>query len=305
MDYSELLDATIDHLEERHARGQRFVEVSAESLAALEQPLPSAQSISRPAAAPSQNRQPGRPTSDQPVQEQVPAQRQAPRTERPRELIGQDRSRPLSRDDKDSVMADLCDRAMQCVKCGHLVKSRKNVVFGVGDIHSELMFVGEAPGMDEDRKGEPFVGKAGQLLSKIIQTMGLERDAIYICNVVKCRPDTPGQRHGNRKPTPTEMMTCLPYLQAQIEIIRPKVIVCLGGTAVEGLFGKAQMGIMRLRGTWMTFREIPVMPTYHPAYLLRNQAITEKRKLWEDMLQVLERLEHPISDKQRGYFLNG
>jgi len=164
------------------------------------------------------------------------------------------------------------------------------------------MFVGEAPGADEDEQGEPFVGKAGQLLTKIIQAMGLQREEVYIANILKCRPDTPGQTAGNRKPTAEEMATCLPYLQEQIDLIRPRVIVALGATAVEGLLGKT-VGITKLRGHWQTYRGIPLMPTYHPAYLLRNQALSEKRKVWEDMLQVMEKLGMPISPKQRNYFL--
>ena len=199
-------------------------------------------------------------------------------------------------------MQALRARALGCRKCEHLARSRKQVVFGVGDIHSPLMFVGEAPGADEDARGEPFVGAAGQLLTKIIQTMGLSRGSVYIANILKCRPDTPGQSSGNRKPTPAEMVTCLPYLVEQIEIIQPKVLVALGATAVEGLLGKTD-GITRLRGHWRAFRGTPLMPTYHPAYLLRNQALSEKRKVWEDMLQVLERLGMPITEKQRGYFL--
>lgn len=208
----------------------------------------------------------------------------------------------MSPAEKESAMASLRQRALACRKCAHLADSRRNVVFGVGDIHSPLMFVGEAPGADEDVQGEPFVGKAGQLLTRIIQTMGLDRDRVYIANILKCRPDTPDQSSGNRKPTPSEMATCLPYLLEQIDIIQPKVIVALGATAVEGLFGKTE-GITRARGKWLSFRDTPVMPTYHPAYLLRNQAITEKRKVWEDMLAVMERLGLPISEKQRGYFL--
>ncbi|HLP78496.1 MAG TPA: uracil-DNA glycosylase, partial [Candidatus Paceibacterota bacterium] len=164
------------------------------------------------------------------------------------------------------------------------------------------MFVGEAPGMDEDEQGEPFVGKAGQLLTKIIQATGLTRDAVYIANILKCRPDTPGQSAGNRKPTSEEMQTCIPFLHEQIDLIRPKVLVALGATAVEGLLGKTA-GITRLRGNWQTYRGIPLMPTYHPAYLLRNQAMSEKRRVWEDMLQVMEKLALPISEKQRNYFL--
>jgi DNA polymerase len=199
-------------------------------------------------------------------------------------------------------MEDLRQRAAACLKCPHLVKTRKNVVFGVGNIHAQLMFVGEAPGADEDAQGEPFVGAAGQLLTRIIKTMGLSRETVYIANILKCRPDTPGQSSGNRKPTGDEMKTCLPYLLAQIDLIRPKVLVALGATAIEGLLG-AVGGIGKVRGKFQTFRAIPLMPTFHPAYLLRNQALTEKRKVWEDMLQVMEKLQMPISEKQQGYFL--
>jgi DNA polymerase len=199
-------------------------------------------------------------------------------------------------------MEDLRQRAAACLKCPHLVKTRKNVVFGVGNIHAQLMFVGEAPGADEDAQGEPFVGAAGQLLTRIIKTMGLSRETVYIANILKCRPDTPGQSSGNRKPTGDEMKTCLPYLLAQIDLIRPKVLVALGATAIEGLLG-AVGGIGKVRGKFQTFRAIPLMPTFHPAYLLRNQALTEKRKVWEDMLQVMEKLQMPVSEKQSGYFL--
>jgi len=211
-------------------------------------------------------------------------------------------STPLSPEAKAAAFADLRQRALACVKCPHLASSRKNVAFGVGSIDAELMFVGEAPGADEDEQGEPFVGKAGQLLTKIIQTMGLTREGVYIGNILKCRPDTPGQSAGNRKPTAEEMQTCMPFLHEQIDLIRPRVIVALGATAVEGLLGKT-VGITRLRGNWRTYRGTPLMPTYHPAYLLRNQALAEKRKVWEDMLQVMEKLGMPISAKQRNYFL--
>jgi DNA polymerase len=198
-------------------------------------------------------------------------------------------------------MTELRGRVLACQKCPHLVRSRKSVVFGVGDIHAALMFVGEAPGADEDVQGDPFVGAAGQLLTRIIKAMGFSRETVYIANILKCRPDTPGQSYGNRKPTPDEMNTCLPYLLEQIRLIQPKVIVALGATAMEGLFGKA-VSISRLRGHWQDFKATPVMPTYHPSYLLRNQAPAVKREVWEDMLQVLERLGAPISEKQRAYF---
>jgi len=193
--------------------------------------------------------------------------------------------------------------ALACVECPHLVRSRTQVVFGVGNPHAELMFVGEAPGADEDEQGEPFVGKAGQLLTKIIQTMGYSRDTVYIGNVLKCRLDMPAGSTGNRKPKSEEMATCLPWLEKQIDLIRPKVLVALGATAVEGLLGETRP-MNQLRGRWLDYHGVPVMATYHPAYLLRNQSLGEKRKVWEDMLLVLEKLGASITEKQRGFFLS-
>jgi len=201
-----------------------------------------------------------------------------------------------------NTLAELRDQALTCTRCPHLVTSRKQVVFGVGSETADLMFVGEAPGADEDAQGEPFVGKAGQLLTKIIQTMGLSRDEVYIANILKCRPDTP-QRSGNRPPTAEEMTTCSPWLHRQIDLINPKLIVALGKTAVEGLL-EQQVAITRFRGTWQTYRGISLMPTFHPAYLLHQQSLASKRKVWEDMLAVMEKLSMPISDKQRGFFLS-
>jgi DNA polymerase len=191
--------------------------------------------------------------------------------------------------------------ALACTKCPHLVASRKGVVFGVGNPKADVIFVGEAPGADEDEQGEPFVGRAGQLLTKIILAMGTTREEIFIANVLKCRPDMPAGVSGNRKPKPSEMETCLPWLRRQIEIIQPKCMVALGATALEGLLGVNEP-IGKLRGHWLEFQNIPVMVTYHPAYLLRNQSISEKRKVWEDMLLVMERLGRPISEKQRRFF---
>jgi len=202
---------------------------------------------------------------------------------------------------RTALLAAIQARVAVCTKCPHLARSRTQTVFGVGNPDAELMFVGEAPGADEDARGEPFVGRAGQLLTKIIETMGFKRSDVYIANILKCRPDMPRGSSGNRPPTPEEMQTCLPYLAEQIAIIRPKVMVALGKTAVEGLLGTC--GPMReMRGRWHSHQETPLMVTYHPSYLLRNQAPSEKRKVWEDMLQVLERLDRPISEKQRNYF---
>jgi uracil-DNA glycosylase family 4 len=202
---------------------------------------------------------------------------------------------------KKWTFESLREAVLACEKCPHLVRSRTQVVFGVGNPEAELMFVGEAPGADEDEQGEPFVGRAGQLLTKMIQAMGFERSDIFIANVLKCRPDMPDGESGNRKPKPAEMGTCLPWLREQIDLIQPRAIVALGATAVEGLLGDTSP-MRDLRGRWLEFQGIPVMVTYHPAYLLRNQTITEKRKVWEDMLLVLEKLEKKISAKQRAFF---
>jgi uracil-DNA glycosylase family 4 len=199
-------------------------------------------------------------------------------------------------------LAPIRERVSVCTKCPHLASSRTQTVFGVGNPDADIMFIGEAPGADEDAQGEPFVGRAGQLLTKIIETMGFARGDVYIANILKCRPDMPKGSFGNRPPTPVEMQTCRPYLIEQIEIVQPKVLVALGATAVEGLLDTR--GTMRdLRGRWHSYQETPLMITYHPAYLLRNQSPSEKRKVWEDMLLVLERLERPITEKQRNYFL--
>jgi len=286
--YEQLLDATIQHLEDLKSRGVRHVAVLPETLRALAQPI----SVPAPPAKLSSQSSISAPVAEQETLLTLPGER--PPTQSP----------PLDPQAKAAAFAALRERALACVKCPHLASSRKNVVFGVGSIDAQLMFIGEAPGADEDEQGEPFVGKAGQLLTKIIQATGLQRADVYIGNILKCRPDTPGQSSGNRKPTTDEMATCIPYLHEQIDLIRPKVIVALGATAVEGLLGKT-IGITKLRGTWKTYRGIPLMPTYHPAYLLRNQAMSEKRKVWEDMLQVMEKLGMPISEKQRRFFLKG
>ncbi len=205
--------------------------------------------------------------------------------------------------DKVAVLAALRVEAAQCLKCEQLAQSRFSVVFGEGNPEAELMLVGEAPGEDEDMKGLPFVGAAGELLSKMLETMGLSREQVYIANVLKCRPDVPAGVPGNRKPTLEEMDRCLPFLRKQIGVIRPRVMVALGATAMQGLFGRTEP-MARLRAQWHDFHGIPVMATYHPSYLLRNQALAEKRKVWEDLLQVMERLELPISARQRGFFLS-
>jgi len=167
---------------------------------------------------------------------------------------------------------------LECRRCP-LAETRHSVVFGEGDPRAKLMFIGEGPGYDEDMQGRPFVGKAGQLLDKMIVAMQFRREEVYIGNVVKCRPP------GNRVPSPDEAAACIGYLKRQIELIHPEVIVLLGATAVNFLLGKRE-GITRLRGKWLGYDGIPVMPTFHPAYLLRQESA--KREAWADLRQVMK-----------------
>ena len=161
----------------------------------------------------------------------------------------------------------------ECTRC-KLHRGRKNIVFGVGDPKAWLVFVGEAPGADEDDQGEPFVGRAGQLLTRIIEAMKLTRDQVYICNIIKCRPP------GNRNPEPDEIASCEPFLIGQLQAIKPKLICALGNFATQILL-RTKEPISKLRGRFHSYQGIPVLPTFHPAYLLRNPY--EKKTVWEDM----------------------
>ena len=172
--------------------------------------------------------------------------------------------------DLPSIRADLGD----CTRCKLHTLGRRQIVFGVGNPHADLMFVGEAPGRDEDAQGIPFVGRAGQLLTKMIEAIGLTRDEVYIANVIKCRPP------GNRNPEPDEVGACEPFLFRQVETIHPKVIVALGAFAAQTLL-KTQESISRLRGRIYTYSSAQVIPTFHPAYLLRSP--DRKRDAWEDL----------------------
>lgn len=181
---------------------------------------------------------------------------------------------------KDSFFISLQERILHCQKCP-LGCLRKNAVPGEGNFHAELMFVGEAPGHDEDFQGRPFVGKAGQLLTKIIVAAKFERDEVYITNVVKCRPPE------NRAPQKEEIEKCAPYLLEQIDLIKPKVIVSLGKTATE-FFAPGKLSMTAMRGKFCEFKNTKVMPTFHPSYLIRNEGDKEiKKMVWEDMKKVM------------------
>ncbi len=182
---------------------------------------------------------------------------------------------------KEELLA-LRQKALQCTLCQELASTRKSVVFGAGSIKAKLMFVGEAPGRDEDEQGLPFVGRAGQLLTKIIESIGLTRQQVFIANVLKCRPPQ------NRPPLPDEILNCQPFLMGQIELIQPRVICALGAFAAKTLL-KSELTISQLRGRFYDLKGTKVLCTFHPAYLLRNPA--EKRKVWEDMKMIKKELE--------------
>jgi uracil-DNA glycosylase family 4 len=183
------------------------------------------------------------------------------------------------------IQADLGD----CTRC-KLCKGRKNIVFGVGNPSARLVFVGEGPGADEDVQGEPFVGKAGQLLTKMIEAMGLQRSDVYICNVVKCRPPN------NRDPEPDEVAACEPFLVRQLDAIKPEIVVTLGKYAAHTLL-RETTPITKMRGKWKSYHGIALMPTFHPAYLLRNPA--EKRAAWADLQEVMKALGMTAPAKDR------
>lgn len=189
--------------------------------------------------------------------------------------------------------------------CLEHLNAGKQLVLGVGSLDAEIFFCGEAPGEDEEEQGEPFVGKAGQLLTKIIQAMGLSRQSVYIGNIMNWRPEH-DKPYGNRAPVEAEIRYCLPHLLAQLEIVRPKVIVALGLTAANGLLGHdPERRLGGVRGRWMEVHGYPLMVTYHPSYLLRNDTLKAKRTVWEDLMLVMEKTGMPISDKQRAFFTKG
>jgi DNA polymerase len=191
----------------------------------------------------------------------------------------------LSVEERGRALKLLCEQVSTCTRCAELASTRTQTVFGVGKIEPELCFIGEAPGADEDATGEPFVGAAGQLLNRIIAACGMKREEVYICNIIRCRPP------GNRLPQVHEAANCREYLEKQLELVLPKFICALGACAAQNLLDtKAPIG--RLRGQFHSYRGIPVLCTYHPAYLLRSP--DKKRDVWEDMKKLLHRMGRPV-----------
>lgn len=305
--------ALTDELRRLKSAGVKTVAVPEATLAALRssvarrEPAPAEVApaeVSRPAAVPPPAppavaaRPPSPPPAPvpEPVQVQLPALPPAP-------------SFTLPAGDKATRWQALLERVGRDPVCQANVRPGKKVVLGVGSLDARIMFVGEAPGAEEEIQGEPFVGPAGQLLTRMIQGMGLKRAEVYIGNIMNWRPQMPTvegrEQVGNRPPTEDEMRYCLPYLRAQIEVVNPELLVALGSTAAQGLLGFGSFKALGdIRGRWHAFADKPLMVTYHPSYILRNQSNRSKRMIWEDLLKVMERAALPISDKQRGYFLD-
>jgi uracil-DNA glycosylase family 4 len=306
-----------DELRRLKAGGQRAVSVTDEGLAMLRDAVNAVQAEVGPAptiravpvaAAPATAVPPATPRFTLPEPPKVVAKPAGPPMP-PAPVI------ELPAGDKQTRWNYLRDLVLNDKTCLAHVHSGKKIVFGVGDLDAAIMFVGEAPGGDEEDLGEPFVGRAGQLLNKMIKAMGLERGQVYIGNILNWRPEMgirnpDGSQTGNRPPTAQEMEYCLPFIRAQIAIIQPKVIVALGKTAVDGLLGADRFKSMgAARGSWHTYADTPLRASYHPSYLLRQEGLTSaaarkiKRDAWEDMLAVMEKAGVAISDKQQKYFL--
>ena len=193
----------------------------------------------------------------------------------------------LSLEERRLALTTLADEVKTCTRCTELCSSRTQTVFGQGNLDVELCFVGEAPGADEDAQGIPFVGAAGQLFDRIIAASGLQRDAVYICNILKCRPP------GNRTPLASEANNCRDYLDRQLALVQPKYIVALGGCAATHLL-QTTLSIGKLRGRFHDYHGVPVMVTYHPAFLLPHRSPEKKREVWEDMKMLLQKMGRPV-----------
>ena len=278
--------------------GQRTVTVAAESLAQLHAAVTASQAEP---AAPGAAEAPGAPPDPGPRRPAAALVTIAP-IPAALPVVG------LPAGDKATRWAALRELVVNHPVCRAHVRPGMQVVVGTGDLDAKLFFCGEAPGADEEIQGEPFVGAAGQLLTKMIQGMGLKREQVYIGNIMNWRPEMPvgpgGVQVGNRPPTPAELNFCLPFLRAQLAIVQPQLIVALGATAAGGLLGPGTFKALgEIRGRWHEFSGIPLMVTYHPSYILRNNSQRSKRAIWEDLLQVMARAGLPISEKQRNFFL--
>ncbi|HLP25878.1 MAG TPA: uracil-DNA glycosylase [Acidobacteriota bacterium] len=330
MNVREHLLCLTDELRRLKGEGSRTVVVNEESLAELRRAVEVARAelaasspVAAVAAAPLESDAPSSPTQAavaEPTNNFTAAAFAPPRAPRvvpaspPASSLGAPPPLNLPSGSKQERWNALREIVLNDATCKARVYPGKQVVFGVGSLDAAVMFIGEAPGADEEEQGEPFVGRAGQLLNRMIKAMGLERSQVYIGNILNWRPEmgtrsADGFQTGNRPPTLDEMAYCLPFIRAQIDIIQPRVLVALGKTAVDGLLGADRFKTMgAARGSWHAYNGIPLRATYHPSYLLRQEglrseaALKIKRDAWEDLLAVMEKAELPISEKQRGYF---
>ena len=285
------MDALIDFLRGEETRGVKTIHLDDEAKELLRELHRRGKAAARPAARPRAASQvavePAPPAAAQPA----PAPAPTPAVAAPTGGAAAQRIAALA------AQAEKWDPARR------LGTLRETMVFSTGNPEADLMFVGEAPGYQEELQREPFVGAAGQKLNDILKAMGMARESVYISNIVKFRPAMAGQTTNNRKPTAEEMASCLTFVRAEVEIVKPRCIVALGATAAEGLLGLTG-SVAAMRGKWHEFAGIPARVTYHPAYLLHNNSgAQDKRRVWEDMLEVMEKLGLPISDKQRSFFL--
>lgn len=223
--------------------------------------------------------------------------------EKLKNLANADHGSPPANQDKVLALADLRQKAENSGECRAIETLRDTMVFATGNPDARIMFIGEAPGAEEEKQREPFVGPAGKLLTKIIETMGLSREDVYISNLVKFRPAIHGAEQGsrNRKPSSDEIEASTHFIKAEIKIVNPELIVVLGGSAMTGLLG-LESSVNGARGQLHELGEYQVIVTYHPSFLLRSGSNPDKRKLWEDMLMAMDYLRMPISEKQQNYF---
>jgi len=301
------LNSLTDELRRLKSAGVTSVAVSEEGMAALRTAVAARRARARPARLVSADPVPAAPVTPPAVAPlTAPA---AARRSPPGATLPAPPSIVLPAGDKATRWRYLLDRVQSDPVCLAHVRPGKRIVLGVGDLDARICLVGEAPGAEEEIQGEPFVGPAGQLLTKMIQAMGLSRSQVYIGNIMNWRPELPvdgdGFQSGNRPPTAAELAYCLPYLRAQLEIVEPELVVALGTTAAQGLLGPGTFKALGdVRGRWHEFAGKPLMVTYHPSYILRNPTNRSKRLIWEDLLKVMERAGLTVTDKQRGFFLS-
>ena len=304
------LKTLLNHLKEESKRGVSHVYLDTEARGVIKSLVQKSQ----------QSKQTSKPQPPQRVEEvsirpeqtlsappsplhQPPIQTSPPSAAPPEPAVYTPTEITLPAGDKIAQLRYLKELCKNWLPPAHLQNFKRTLVFAKGNPDAKIILVGDAPGFYEERVGHPFKGKSGEKLDQILKAMGLSRSQVYVTNICKLRPSLPGQTTNNRKPTASEMSAWLPILEQEFAIVRPQCIIALGSTAAEGLLSLQNQLVGKLRGEWFQTHNIPLRVTFHPSYLLRNaNNNTEKRKLWEDMLAVMEHIHLPISDKQRRFF---